>query len=240
MKLVFYNIYIKTFMSTFIVYKIICISYGKLYIGYTKQNIEQRLREHFKKAFNYKKSKKNKFSNAIRKHGKINFKIEIIKFFTIKEEALLFEIETIKNLNTTKDGYNTAFGGEGGGGIHGPLSEEHKKKISESNKGKIKTKEHCDNIKKNHHNVNGKNNPFFGKKHSKETKEKIGKRKYIKGEKHHNYGKPTKNSFKSGDLHPLSKPVTINEIRYASLALASKSVNKSIPFIRKHYLNVVI
>lgn len=40
-----------------------------------------------------------------------------------------------------------------------PKSEDHKKKISESSKGK--------------HNHSGKNNPMFGKKHSPETLEKI-------------------------------------------------------------------
>lgn len=53
------------------------------------------------------------------------------------------------------------------------LSEETKRKISESNKGKILSKETKNKISKNHANVNGENNPMYGKKHSIDTKTKI-------------------------------------------------------------------
>jgi group I intron endonuclease len=53
------------------------------------------------------------------------------------------------------------------------ISEETKEKISQSNKGKKLSEETKQKISKNHHNVSGKNNPMFGKKHSQETIEKL-------------------------------------------------------------------
>jgi hypothetical protein len=53
-------------------------------------------------------------------------------------------------------------------------------KISKANKGKKKpprTKEHCENMRNSdyHKNLKGKNNPFFGKHHKKESLDKISK-----------------------------------------------------------------
>lgn len=53
------------------------------------------------------------------------------------------------------------------------LSEETKSKISLSHKGKILSDKTKKKISENHHNVSGKNNPMYGKKHSPETIEKI-------------------------------------------------------------------
>lgn len=53
------------------------------------------------------------------------------------------------------------------------LSEETKEKIGSSNRGKILTDETKKKISQNHHDVNGKNNPMYGKKHSPETIEKL-------------------------------------------------------------------
>ena len=57
-----------------------------------------------------------------------------------------------------------------------PKSEEHKKKLSKSNKGK--------------HNMSGENNPMYGKHMSKESKEKMStNRTNPSGENNHMYGK---------------------------------------------------
>ena len=53
------------------------------------------------------------------------------------------------------------------------VSEETKEKISNSNKGKFVSEETRKKISENHHNISGKNNPMYGKKHSPETIEKI-------------------------------------------------------------------
>lgn len=199
-------------MDIFTVYKIKCLVTDKLYIGYTKQKIAVRLSQHFKKAFN--KNKTNiKFHNAIRKHGKNNFIIEIIDTFSTQNEAILFEIACIKNFNTITDGYNTTTGGDGGVTKLGPLSDEHKDKISNALKGRKFSDEHRDNIKKNHHNVSGSNNPMFGK--------------------------TTSGSFKSGSAHPRSKPIIVEGVLYESMNIASKTLKLHPTTIIKRYFNDV-
>lgn len=56
------------------------------------------------------------------------------------------------------------------------LSEESKEKIREKHLGKILSDETKKKISENHHDVNGKNNPMYGKKHSPETIEKMRQR----------------------------------------------------------------
>ncbi len=56
------------------------------------------------------------------------------------------------------------------------FSDEHRKKLSESLKGKKKSEIHSKNLSislKNSEKIKGENNPFYGKKHSQETIEKI-------------------------------------------------------------------
>lgn len=223
-------------MNTYTVYKITCLANKKLYIGYTKNKINYRLAQHFKAAFKNTKTS-NKFHNAIKKYGKINFVIETLETFSDKNEALLCEINTIKFLNSINDGYNTLTGGDCGPETFGPLSTEHKQKISEALKGRIFTNEHKKNISKNHHDVKGENNPFYGKKHTDEAKEKISKNHHdINGKNNPMYGKKPPCSFKSGSEHPRSQPITINGILYESLSIASKALNLHITTIKKRYL----
>lgn len=55
-----------------------------------------------------------------------------------------------------------------------PLSEEHKRKISEAKKGVPFSEEHKKNMSKSHKGLlAGEKNPFYGKKHTKEVKKKI-------------------------------------------------------------------
>ena len=224
-------------MDTFIVYKITCLKNDKLYIGYTSISLKTRLRGHFKTA---RSGKNIKFANAIRKYGEINFKIEELFTFHDKQLALLKEIELIKFYDTIKNGYNTSYGGEGGGGNLGrSLSIEHKQKISKSNKGKKFSELTKKKISDNHADIRGVKNPFFGKSHSKETKEKIGNRYYKTGKEHHLYKRKQITSFKAGKDHPLSKPVIIAGIKYDSLSQASKSLNLSVHLIKKLYINDV-
>jgi hypothetical protein len=75
-----------------------------------------------------------------------------------------------------------------------PKSEEHIKKINETKlrlyaegklishrKGKCHTKETKMKMKQNHPNVFGKNNSFYGKRHSEETRKKISEIRIEKG-----------------------------------------------------------
>lgn len=93
------------------------------------------------------------FWNAICKYGWDNFYHIILLSNLTGELANKIEYELIKIYNTTNRefGYNLMNGGN-------------------SNRHTDYTKE---KISKNHHDVNGENNPFYGKHHSEETIMKI-------------------------------------------------------------------
>jgi group I intron endonuclease len=233
------NIFINklTIMVIYTVYKITCLCNNKLYIGYTKDKLHNRLRGHFKKAI-FSKSN-HKFSNAILKYGKINFKIEALFESKNKQEALEKEIFYISHFNTVKNGYNTSIGGESGAnGIKGrKLTPEHKEKLRLANLNKKVSEETKKLISKNHANFSGDKNPFYGKNHKEESKFKIKNRFYQKGENHHFYGKKTKTSFKSGKEHPKSQPIIINGVEYGSLSLAAKALGTYRQKIKELYSN---
>lgn len=67
------------------------------------------------------------------------------------------------------------------------------------------------------------NNPFRGKKHSLDTKLKISKREYVKGEGHHNYGKKQKGAFGKGHSYHPPVPITVNGTTFKSKTAAGRS-----------------
>lgn len=153
---------------------------GKVYIGITCQNPIRRW------AHGHGYRKNQYFTNAIQKYGWEAFTHEILFDGLTKEEACEKEIELIAFHRSNNDdyGYNISSGGEFAGTGH-TLSEEVRKKLSESKKGE------------KHY--------LFGKHVSEETRQKmreshLGKcvwdeehRRQISerqmGEKNHNYGK---------------------------------------------------
>jgi len=222
-------------MVIFTVYKITCLLNQKNYIGYTKNNIETRLKEHFKTA-NNRKNTKNKFSNAILKYGKHNFIVESLYQTLFKDDALEKEILFIKEFKSNEIGYNSTLGGECGGKKGRKLSKEHKEKLRIANKNKIVSEETKKLISKNHANVSGEKNPFYKKNHSEKTKKKIASRYYPTGKEHHLYGKKISTAFKEGINHPKSQKIIINNIEYGSISLASKALKISRQTIKKRYL----
>ena len=135
-----------------LIYKVINIQNNKIYIGKTK-NFIRRKQGHLNDALNCNSNLY--FHNAIRKHGLHNFKWIILGFCESKEELDEAEkicIEHFKS-NDKRYGYNLTNGGEGTVGYK--LSDEARKKISITHKGKI---------------------PWIaGKKHSNNTKQKMSK-----------------------------------------------------------------
>jgi|AntAceMinimDraft_16_1070373.scaffolds.fasta_scaffold07422_9 hypothetical protein len=124
-----------------------------IYITTNLVNGKQYVGSHLgEKNDSYLGSGKPAFSNAIKKYGKENFKREIIEECD-PSMNLILETKYIKEYNTlVPNGYNISpTGGNKGGG---KLNEITKKRISESLKGKNK-----------------------GKKHSKESREKMSKAK---------------------------------------------------------------
>lgn len=132
-----------------IIYRIHNSITGKDYIGQTIRSLEERTAEHIRKT-------NSVISKAIRKYGIENFVIEEIDSASTIEELNEKEIYWISKYNSiVPNGYNQCIGGGNTCGFH--HREESKKKMSIS-KSKIYT---------------GKNNPFYGKKHSDESKQKM-------------------------------------------------------------------
>lgn len=127
-----------------IIYKITNKTNGKIYIGKTKEHYQNqpfgvtgRFSRHLYNAYSKVETRRNEcpmLYNAIRKYGKENFKIE--KLFNCElEECDEYEISTIKEYKSAdkKIGYNIALGG--GGRSVAYVSEEVRKKISNSQRG---------------------------------------------------------------------------------------------------------
>lgn len=145
------------------IYKITDLTNGKIYIGKTKRTIEERLKEHINKALREKEKSNMPICRAIYSHGAENFIIESLyssdNIYDITEKEDLF-IKQYSSMDK-KIGYN---GLPGGGGII-EFSEETKKRLSENGKKRVKEK-----------------NPFYGKHHSDEQKNKWKiTRKGVKG-----------------------------------------------------------
>jgi hypothetical protein len=105
------------------------------------------------------------FQHAIKKYGKSNFKREILEHFNNREEAFLAQEKYINQFNTLyPNGYNIS--PKGGNKFKGSVSEESKRKMSNSHKG-VKREPHSEETKLKIKKGNE------GKKISKETREKI-------------------------------------------------------------------
>jgi ribosome-binding protein aMBF1 (putative translation factor) len=141
-----------------IIYKTTNLVNGKFYIGKDSKNNH-----------NYLGSGKI-LKQAIKKYGKTNFRKEILEECFSMEDLNEQEKYWIKTLNSRdlSIGYNIREGGD-----NNPIKdiELRNEKLSKALTGRAFSKEHRENIKKNHHDVKGENNPMFGKKHSDEVKE---------------------------------------------------------------------
>jgi len=135
------------------IYKVTNKVNGKLYVGQTRCQFSKRKREHINDA---NIGRGYKLENAINKYGKDNFIWEIL-YETENIEELdpkeIFFIQKYK-ANNKKYGYNSTEGGEGSY-IRTPKTITL---LKESRKGQH----------------SGKNNPMYGKKHTKEAKKKMG------------------------------------------------------------------
>jgi len=121
----------------FCVYKITNLVSGTLYIGKTNNMIDR-----FKSHITAANSGNNNqiICKAIAKYGSNNFSIELIDDNLSEDMAFLLEISWINLLKSTGNRlYNMTIGGEGRSGLK--HSEETKKKMSESQKGKIVSEE---------------------------------------------------------------------------------------------------
>lgn len=194
---------------------------GKKYVGQTCQNLKKRWGENGKRYLEKKNDKyiHPAFARAIKKYGWDNFNHEVVANNLTKEEADNFEKLFIEKLNTMnpKYGYNLKDGGSNGSlseetrkkiseshkgnknYMYGKqMSEETKQKLSESHKGKMVSEE---TKKKISESLQGENNYLYGKHLSEETKQKISeshKGKTLSDEHKRKIGEAVK-----GEKHPL-------------------------------------
>lgn len=141
---------------------------GKVYIGKTKEPFK-RIKNHKANARSRTRYKSNYLYNAIRKYGIESFKFELLLSVLNIEYMNEFEIEIIKQYNSIiPNGYNLTAGGDGTLGIKMP--EETKRKISEKNKGKIRS-EQTKQILREYRLKQP--DPMIGRKHSEESKKKM-------------------------------------------------------------------
>lgn len=147
-------------------------NYG-MYFGITEQKLKDRWRKDGK---GYKKRNKNDdnysyFWNSINKHGWDNFEHIVLVENLKKDDAKKIETFFITKFNThdRKYGYNGTLGGE-----HNIPNEETRQKMSKTKKEKYANGELVVwNKGKKCPQLSGKNNGFYGKKHTEEEREKM-------------------------------------------------------------------
>lgn len=137
---------------------------GKVYIGITKRKPKER----WDSGHGYKGN--HHFCAAIKKYGWANIKHEILFSHLSEEEACEKEKQLIKEYDSCnpKKGYNVLEGGTSGYNFN--HTEETKEKISQASTRLWQSEEHR---KKMSEGASGKNNPFYGKHHSEETRQKL-------------------------------------------------------------------
>lgn len=159
-------------MAEYKIYKITeCDEVKHIYIGFTIQKLEQRLRDHICHC-----SRKNYYMcnwlSKLKKEGK-RPKIELIKITTLEN----WEKDEINEIKKARDDEKLSgikvlnfCGGGRCPNLGKKMSEETKQKISISKKGKKLSEEHKNKIsevfKQNGH-------PWKGRKHSKSTLKKL-------------------------------------------------------------------
>lgn len=142
----------------------------KYYVGITCQGIERRWRYNGSGYYGCKY-----FYNAIQKYGFENFEHFIIRMDLDEDTANKCEVNMIKNLrNAGFQLYNVSNGGRAAfKGLH--LSEEHKRKISESNIGRPPTVMSIQGKERLLNSLIGNKNAL-GYHHTEETRKQISEK----------------------------------------------------------------
>ena len=164
------------------IYKIVCKTNGKVYIGQTIRPIELRWKNHVYESKKRTNKAKMKISRAIKKYGEENFNISILCKANTREELNYRERMCIRIFDSIKNGYNISEGGAG------PIaSEETRAKMSAASKGKKKpegfgqkirdiltgTKHTKERIIKMSLSQKGDKGSFYGRHHTEDHKKRM-------------------------------------------------------------------
>lgn len=114
-------------MTKYIVYLIKNTVTNKIYIGYTKNSLEHRWKQHCNRA---KKDVNTPFYNAIKKYGEDIWDKSIIFECESVQEVKQKEIELIAKHDSYNNGYNATTGGDGNHGIKMSQESNHKRSIA--------------------------------------------------------------------------------------------------------------
>jgi DNA-binding CsgD family transcriptional regulator len=235
-------------MNKFELYGLYCPDNNQIkYVGITKNGLKRRLSSHLYSPTNELMSD---WINELKLKNKKPI-IKLIREYSNYEELLVGEINEIESLKNE----NIPLLNILDGGINNPmLGKKHtyktKKIISEKNKGKIRSNEVKDRLKNTLINkwknnpqmvkdrslmMSGKNNPFYNKKHSEETinklKNAVKKRGGFNGKNNPNY----KFNITKDELYELyiNKNKTIKEISI----IFDCSINTINNNLRKYNIN---
>ena len=165
-----------------IIYKATNKITNQIYIGYTTNDLQTRINQHW----SHRNSENYYFHNALKKYGKENFEWTILEECPeeIMKEREKYWIAHYDTYYNREIGYNLTPGGDGY-----KLSEETKAKISKANKGKTRTSEmraHLSAVKKAqhfHHTEEAKKKMSEQRKGRKMPPEAIDKLKAIPHDK---------------------------------------------------------
>lgn len=135
--------------KTVIIYKATNLLNGKVYIGQTTRTLKERMGEHLR-------HNESVFDKALAKYGIENFKVEVIDTATTTDELNQKEIYWISYYKSFgENGYNMCEGGGNTTGYHHTQAAKHIMSVAKKQ------------------TYIGKGNPFYGKHHSEESKQKM-------------------------------------------------------------------
>jgi len=228
--------------SKFVIYKITHIDSGKSYIGMTMDYL-RRMKNHF----NDNNPNCRYLHRAIKKYNKVAFQHKILYRCNSWETLCQKEKEYIRLFKTkSPKGYNLTDGGEGIYGLK--HSDESKKKMSESSKGRIvslETRRKLSEINKGHIVSNAArkkiSNSHKGRTFSKETLKKMsdaGKTKIFSDETRKKISESQK-IFSKNQILEIRKLLKIG-IFQSIIAKKFNTVQSAISSIKlnKHYSEI--
>jgi len=160
------------------IYKCTNIITNECYIGFDSNWPSRKVKHLYDVSNTNSKNYNCHFYRAIRKYGIESFCWNIIYQSKDKEHCLNeMESHFINEFDSFNNGYNMTKGGEGTLGKKSWLRRKHsietKLKMSNSAKGKIRSKEHSENISKSN---KGKKRKPFSEEHKNKISESIKKK----------------------------------------------------------------